>query len=309
MAEKSKVLVIGVTRLIGKFVVEASAKSGHPTFALLAPPSTPSDPAEADLVEGFKSLGVRVVQGDIDDPDTMLTAIRKVDVVVSTVETSTEDQYKIVAAITMVGNIKRFLPSVFGSHVDRAHAVEPARTFYAAYYTDILHLLEEQGIPYTYVSCNFLAGWHRSTLAQPGATAPSRDKVVILGDGNAKVVFNREDDIGTYTIKAMDDPRTLNKILYIKPPANTYSMNDLVSLWERKIGKTLERVYIPEEQLLKQIRDAKSPDDLRWAISHSIFVKGDQTNFKIEPSFGVEASELYPDVKYTTVDEYLNQFV
>jgi len=75
---------------------------------------------------------------------------------------------------------------VFGSHVDRAHAVEPARTFYAAYYTDILHLLEEQGIPYTYVSCNFLAGWHRSTLAQPGATAPSRDKVVILGDGNAK---------------------------------------------------------------------------------------------------------------------------
>jgi hypothetical protein len=36
-------------------------------------------------------------------------------------------------------------------------------------------------------------------------------------------------------------------------------------------------------------------------------VKGDQTNFEIEPSFGVEASELYPDVKYTAVAEYLNQ--
>lgn len=45
------------------------------------------------------------------------------------------------------------------------------------------------------------------------------------------------------------------------------------------------------------------------AISHSVFVKGDQTNFKIEPSFGVEASELYPDVKYTSVDEYLQKFV
>lgn len=45
------------------------------------------------------------------------------------------------------------------------------------------------------------------------------------------------------------------------------------------------------------------------SINHSVFVKGDETNFKIEESFGVEASELYPDVDYTTVDEYLDPFV
>ena len=66
--------------------------------------------------------------------------------------------------------------------------------------------------------------------------------------------FNREDDIGTYTIKAVDDPRTLNKILYIKPPNCTLSFNELVSLWENKIGKTLEKVYVPEEQALKDIQ-------------------------------------------------------
>ena len=38
-------------------------------------------------------------------------------------------------------------------------------------------------------------------------------------------------------------------------------------------------------------------------------MKGDHTNFEIEPSFGVEASQLYPDVKYTSVEEYLDQFV
>ncbi len=48
---------------------------------------------------------------------------------------------------------------------------------------------------------------------------------------------------------------------------------------------------------------------MKLALSHAVFVKGGQTNFEIEPSFGVEASQLYPDVKYTTVDEYLNQFV
>jgi hypothetical protein len=45
------------------------------------------------------------------------------------------------------------------------------------------------------------------------------------------------------------------------------------------------------------------------SIALSIFVRGDQANFEIEPSFGVEATELYPDVKYTTVDEYLNRLL
>lgn len=66
-------------------------------------------------------------------------------------------------------------------------------------------------------------------------------------------MFNNERDIGTFTIKAVDDPRTLNKILYIKPSKNTYSFNELVALWEKKIGKTLEKTYVPEDELLKQI--------------------------------------------------------
>lgn len=56
----------------------------------------------------------------------------------------------------------------------------------------------------------------------------------------------------------MDDPRTLNKILYIRPPANIYSFNDLVSLWEKKISTTIERIYVPEEQLLKTIQGSSS---------------------------------------------------
>ncbi|KAF8027287.1 hypothetical protein BT93_E0252 [Corymbia citriodora subsp. variegata] len=306
MAEKSKVLVIGGTGYIGKFIVEASAKSGHPTFALVREP-TLSNPAKAKIVEGFKSLGVNLVHGDIHDQENLLSPIKKVDVVISAVGLKQlQDQDKIVAAIKAAGNIKRFLPSEFGADVDHVHAVEPAKTMFALK-AKICRLVEAEGIPYTYVSSNFFAGHFLSTLSQPGATAPPRDKVIILGDGNAKAVFNKEDDIGTYTIKAVDDPRTLNKILYIRPPANIYSFNDLVSLRERKIGKTLERVYVPEEQVLKNIHELAVPLNvlLLLAISHSVFVKGDQTNFEIEPLFGAEASELYPDVKYTTVDQFV----
>lgn len=82
--------------------------------------------------------------------------------------------------------------------------------------------------------------------------------LILLFNFASVAVFNKEDDIGTYTIKAVDDPRTLNKILYIRPPANTLSFNDVVALWEKKIGKTLEKVYVPEDQVLKNIEGKRN---------------------------------------------------
>ncbi|GLU02892.1 hypothetical protein SLE2022_201250 [Rubroshorea leprosula] len=308
MSEKSKILVIGGTGYLGKFIVEAAAKAGHPT-TILVREATLSNPAKSNIIQNFKNLGVNFLIGDLYDQESLVKGIKQVDVVISLVsENQLPDQDKIIAAIKEVGNVKRFFPSEFGNDVDRVHAVEPAKSGFEIK-AKIRRAVEVAGIPYTYVSSNSFAGSYLTTLSQFGATAPPRDKVVILGDGNPKSVFNKEDDIATYTINAVDDPRTLNKILYIRPPLNTYSFNDLVSLWEKKIGKTLERIYVSEEQLLKNIQESAFPVNLILAIRHSVFLKGDHTNFEIEPSFGVEASELYPDVKYTTVDEYLDQFV
>jgi len=308
MASKSKILIIGGTGYIGKFIVEASAKSGHPTFALVRE-STVSDPVKGKVVENFKNLGVTLLHGDLYDHGSLVKAIKHVDVVISTVgHLQIVDQVKIIAAIKEAGNVKRFFPSEFGNDVDRVHAVEPAKTAFASK-AQIRRAIEAEGIPFTYVSANFFAGYFLPTLSQPGATAPPREKVIILGDGNPKAIFNKEDDIGTYTIRAVDDPRTLNKVLYLRPAKNIYSFNELVALWEKKIGKTLEKVYVPEEKILKDIQEAPVPLDTLLSLNHSAFVKGDHTSFEIEPSFGVEASQLYPDVKYTTVEEYLDQFV
>ncbi|KAG9449681.1 hypothetical protein H6P81_009646 [Aristolochia fimbriata] len=308
MAEKSKILIIGGTGYIGKFVVRASAEAGHPTFALVRE-TAPSHPQKAQLLDSFKNSGVTLLKGDLSDHESLLEAIKQVDVVISTVGSDqVPDQVKIIAAIKEAGNIKRFVPSEFGNDADRNHAVEPAKSLFAAK-SQIRRTLEAQGIPFTIVCSNLFAGYFVPTLGQPDASVPPRDKVVILGDGYARAVFVKEEDIGAYTLKAVDDPRTLNKILYIKPPGNIYSINELVLLWENKIGKTLQRIYVAEEQILKNIQASPLALGVFLAVTHSVFVKGDQTNFEIEPSFGVEASELYPDVKYTNVALYLNQFV
>jgi nucleoside-diphosphate-sugar epimerase len=93
---------------------------------------------------------------------------------------------------------------------------------------------------------------------EPGLTSPPRDKVKIFGDGNVKAVINKEEDIAAYTIKAVDDPRTLNKTLYINPPNNTLSMNEIVTLWEKKIGKSVEKIYMSEEQIFKSIQGSEN---------------------------------------------------
>ena len=50
------------------------------------------------------------------------------------------------------------------------------------------------------------------------------------------------------------------------------------------------------------------PKNIVLATVHNIFVRGDQYNFDIGEN-GVEASNLYPEVKYTTASEYLDKFV
>ncbi|RLN11372.1 isoflavone reductase-like protein [Panicum miliaceum] len=303
LEERSRVLVIGGTGYIGRFIVAASAREGHPTSVLVRD-FAPVNPAKAAFLQGFRETGVTLVKGDLYNHESLVAAIKSADVVISAVSyAQLPDQTHIISAIKEAGNVKRFLPSEYGNDVDHVHAVEPAKLIFAGN-ACIRRAIEAEGIPYTYVSSNFFAGRFLPSLGQVGVTGLPTDNVLILGDGNVK-----EEDVGTYTIKAVDDPRTLNKILYLRPPSNILSHNELVSLWEKKVGKEFERVYIPEDDVLKKIQESAVPLNIRMSISHSVWVKGDYTNFEIDPSFGVEATELYPDVKYTTVDEYLNKLL
>ncbi|KAH9290257.1 hypothetical protein KI387_034374, partial [Taxus chinensis] len=130
---------------------------------------------------------------------------QKVDVVISTVGgTQIMDQLNIIKAIKEVGTIKIFLPSEFGNDFVRVHAVEPTNTAWG-YKVKVRRAIEAEGISYTYVCSNCFATYFVPNLGQPGLTALPRDTVSILGDGNAKVVFVKEEDIGTFTIKAVGD--------------------------------------------------------------------------------------------------------
>jgi len=80
---------------------------------------------------------------------------------------------------------QRFIPSDFGSDIEFKGTVEPVASLLQAK-AEVRRAVEAAGIPHTYVACYGFASYFVDGLAQEDATSPPRDKVIILGDGNAK---------------------------------------------------------------------------------------------------------------------------
>ncbi|KAF8696588.1 hypothetical protein HU200_036198 [Digitaria exilis] len=214
----SSILVIGGTGMVGQLLVMASIDAGHPT-AVLVRPGTASDAGKAKI-------------GDMNDQKGLVAAIKQAEV------EEVESQLKILVAIQEAGGVKRFVPSEYGCDVELAeHMLEPAKSILGAKIR-VREAVRAAGIPHTIISSNWLQGFLLPRAGNP----------------EANVFFVNEKDMAAVAMKAVEDPRTLNKILYLRPPENLCSLDKLVSLWETKISKTLEKTYFSEEELVRKVQ-------------------------------------------------------
>lgn len=136
-------------------------------------------------------------------------------------------------------------------------------------------------------------------------------------------------------MKTVDDIRTMNKNVHFRPPSNLYDINGLASLWEKKIGRTLPRVTITEDDLLTIaaghfwiwvvietlyfflfydinvviFSENRIPESIVASFTHDIFIKGCQVNFPVDGPHDVEIGTLYPEESFRTLDECFNDFL
>lgn len=109
--EKSKVLVVGGTGYLGKRLVKASLAAGHKTYVLYRP-EIGVDIEKVQLLLSFKKKGARLVHGSFNDYQSLVDAVKMVDVVIcaiSGVHIRSHQillQLKLVEAIKEAGNIK-----------------------------------------------------------------------------------------------------------------------------------------------------------------------------------------------------------
>ncbi|PKA60804.1 Isoflavone reductase like [Apostasia shenzhenica] len=311
--KKSRILVVGGTGYLGRRIVAASIAEGHPTYVLRRP-EIGVDVDKVQTLLSFKEKGARLVEGSFSDRPSLVAAVRQVDAVVCAISGvhirshQILQQLKLVDAIKEAGNIKRFLPSEFGMDPARmGHAMAPGRVTFDDKMT-VRKAIEESGIPFTYVSANCFMGYFVGGLCQLGKIIPSTDSVCLLGDGNVKAVHVDERDIATYAVKAIDDPRTLNKTLYIRPPENILSQREVVMAWEELIGYELHKTSSSEEDFLSDLQGLDYAQQVGLGHYYHVFYEGCLTNFEIGEG-GEEASELYPEVPYTRVKDYLKRYI
>ncbi|KAK2655574.1 hypothetical protein Ddye_008626 [Dipteronia dyeriana] len=157
--EKSKVLIVGGTGYLGKRLVKASLAVGHQTYVLHRP-EIGLDIEKIQMLFSFKEQGAHLVSGSLDDHQSLVNAVKLVDVVIcaiSSVHLRSHQillQLKLVDAIKEAGNVKRFLPSEFGTDPAKMeNAMEPGKITFDDK-MKVRKATEEGGIPFTYVSAN-----------------------------------------------------------------------------------------------------------------------------------------------------------
>ncbi|RDX59021.1 Isoeugenol synthase 1, partial [Mucuna pruriens] len=246
MERKNRILVFGGTGYIGKYIVKASVSLGHPTLVYTRPFNSQTSSSKTQLCKDFNSIGVTLVQGELEH-DQIVAVIKQVDIVICALPLpQVMEQHKIINAIKLAGNIKRFIPSGFGAEEDR---IKPLPPFQAVLdkKRKIRREIEAAGIPYTSVSANCCAAYFVNYLLHPYDNVKN---IVVYGDGEAKAVLNYEEDIAMYTVKAANDPRTCNRVVIYRPPKNIISQNELISLWEHKSGLNFRKDFVPEEEIV-----------------------------------------------------------
>ncbi|GJY44168.1 isoflavone reductase [Tanacetum coccineum] len=258
---KSKVLVVGGTVYIGKRIVKASLDQGHPTYVLMRQ-ELGFEIEKLQMLLSFKKQGAHLVEGSFSDHQSLVDAVKQVDVVIcamSGVQFRSHNillQLKLVDAIKEAGNVKRFLPSEFG--IDPSRMVSDVEYGKETFEDKIIvrKAIEDAKIPYTYISANGLGGYFVGNLSQFGSLVPPKERVSIYGDGNCKACFMDEDDVATYTIKTK---------------------------WEKVSGKTLEKVHISKEDFLASMKlDMDEAILAALARIYHIFYEGCMMNFEIE---------------------------
>ena len=247
------ILVAGATGKLGMKICQRLVAQGRSVRALVRPTS----PAERR--QRLDELGIELVEGDIERPETLGAAVSGVGKVITTASTFPADpRPDAIERVERQGTINL---------VDAAAAEGTGRFVYMSLYRvphDYAHqsakLAAEQhliasGLEYAILQPSlFMEVW----FSPPLGFDLARGTVQVFGPGTAALSWISEEDVADYTIWALDAEAAANQMIELGGP-ETLSQLDAVAIHEELLGTTLERVHVPLEALEQQLLEAEGP--------------------------------------------------
>ncbi|KAM0327216.1 hypothetical protein ACHAQA_006350 [Verticillium albo-atrum] len=308
-----KIAVFGASGETGRSIVDGLLKSDtHFEITAVSREASLNSKSNAEL----RDLGIKVVAGDLKTPeDDLIRLLTGVDVLISAVNASVLTDQKLLANAAKKAGVGRFVPCFFGTIAAPAGVMVLRETK-----EDVLNHVKKIHLPYTVIDVGW---WYQLTPPRVpsgrfdyGLLAPM-DR--LLGDGTVPSAQTHLQDIGLYVARIVADPRTLNKMVFAyNELLNQHQIFDKV---EKVTGEKLERDYISVAELDAEI--AKFEDlvqggstDLMilqglWGSQYrrSWGIRGDNTPENAKYLGYLLAKELYPDVEFTSFDDYLKELL
>jgi uncharacterized protein YbjT (DUF2867 family) len=242
-------LVVGATGMVGSEMCRLLASAGKPVKALVR---TTSDPTKVAKLE---SLGVKVVQGDLRDAESLKVACQGVNAVITTASampfayvpgkntSQTIDEAGYLSLITAArdAGVERFVYTSFPPMAASFPLQDAKRV--------VEERLRESGLSYTILQPTYLSeAWLSPAV---GFDYPNH-KAVIYGGGENPISWISFLDVAQFAVASLDNTAARNAILELGGPQGISPLN-VVKIFERVGGEPFEVSHVPTNALQEQL--------------------------------------------------------
>src|SRR5262245_16561265 len=255
-------LIVGATGPVGLggTICRLLRAAGQPVRALVRSTSN------LNRVANLARTGVELARGDLKDPDSLFTACRGIDTVVSTASmmVSRQDtdqvenvdgtgQQDLVDAAAAAG-VRSFVYVSFSQHIDRDFPFRNAKRAAEQH-------LKQSRLAYTILRPTFLMEVWLSPIA--GFDFPNA-RARIYGRGQNPISWISMDDVARFALTFTTTPAAHNATYELGGP-EAMSLLEAVGIFEEITGRRFQLDFISEEELDQQQRNA--PDSLQRSLA------------------------------------------
>ncbi|KAK7707327.1 hypothetical protein SLS57_009348 [Botryosphaeria dothidea] len=297
MAPRTKVAVFGATGRSASSIIEGLLES--PT----------------DFNMSYRSRGIHVLPYDLKRPnqDALISILRNFDVVISALGLDAILDQIPLATMVKAAGVGRFVPTMYATCTP-AVGVEDVREMKE----EVLNHVKKIGLTYTVID---VGCWYEGYIfglrsSQPQCAPPTLPfgGNVIPGTGDVPTAITSFRDVGRWVAQIVEDPRTLNKMVFAY--GSVLTANQAFDVVERLTGGKGDRNYISGDHLLTTIFEARTAmkrgeacemtlNKLHSAQSlYSYGFRGDNTPWNAKFLGYLDARELYPEFRTISFEEF-----
>ncbi|KAI6090621.1 NAD(P)-binding protein [Hypoxylon rubiginosum] len=250
----SKILIIGATGTIGKYIANAivSAEPRIAQVTIFTSSATASNPDKQALLSEWKSQGASVITGDIGNADDVKQAYKGIDTVVSCLGRNVlANQTELLKLAEESKDVQWFFPSEYGTDIEYDSSSKDEKP-----HQNKLRVREFIRDNVKRVKCTYVVTGPYPEMFLPlipvaeeagGYDLKSR-RAVVVGSGDDKIGFTSMPDVGKLVVAALRHPEaSLGKVLKVQSFVTT--PNAIVEEFEKQTGTKWTVDHTPNQKL------------------------------------------------------------